>query len=145
MSGCAASRPSPATRSPGCSRPGFTSRSTPMTPPTSAATSPTTTWRWPKGLTWATTPSPPSPRTPSPPAWTARYPAGLAGQETGHVRGVGVKGRHGLGAELGERGEDDLSASDRPGRHGPAAGQRERPEQPVVRDDVPVRADDGIP
>ena len=41
-----------------------------------------------------------------------------------------------------ERCELDLAARDVPGRHGPAAGQRERPEQPVDCDDVPVRADD---
>jgi adenosine deaminase len=69
----------------------------------------------------------------------------LAGEEAGHVRGLGGKRRPGPRVERGERREGNPPARERPGRHGPAADQRERPEQPVVRDDVQVRADDGLP
>ena len=61
-----------------------------------------------------------------------------------HVDGVGGQRRLGMGVQRGERRERDLGPRDVPGRHGPAAGQRERPEQPVDRDDLPLRADDRI-
>lgn len=51
--------------------------------------------------------------------------------------------RLGLGVQRGERCEHDLAACDVPGRQGPAVRHRKRAEQPVDRDDPPVRADDG--
>ena len=66
-------------------------------------------------------------------------------EEPHHGGGVGGQRRLGLGVQRRERCEHDLAARDVPGRHGPAAGQCERPEQPVDRDDPPVRADDGVP
>ena len=80
-----------------------------------------------------------------PAADLASGPDVLSAEEPCHVGGVGVQGCPGLGVQRGERCEHDLAARDVPGRHGPAAGQRERPEQPVDRDDPPVRADDRSP
>ena len=72
-------------------------------------------------------------------------PGGPLAEEPHHGGGVGGQRRLGLGVQRRERCEHDLAARDVPGRHGPAAGQCERPEQPVDRDDPPVRADDGVP
>jgi EmrB/QacA subfamily drug resistance transporter len=69
----------------------------------------------------------------------------LSAEEPCHVGGVGVQGCPGAGVQRGERCEHDLAAGYGPGRHGPAAGQRERPEQSARRDDAPVRADDRVP
>ena len=75
-------------------------------------------------------------------AWVAA--GALLGEEPCHVGGVGIQCRPGRGVECGERRECHVAARDGPGCHGPAADQRERPEQPVDRDGLPVRAGDGV-
>ena len=81
------------------------------------------------------------------PGWPLRTSSGLdivSAEEPCYVGGVGVQGCPGLGVQRGERCQRDLAARDGPGCHGPAAGQRERPEQPVDSHDPPVRADDRV-
>jgi hypothetical protein len=69
----------------------------------------------------------------------------LLAEEPHNGGGVGGQRRLGQGVQRRELCERDLAVHDVPGRHGPAVGQRERPEQAVDCDDTPVRADDRVP